>query len=660
MSRVSQNNKPDSGHPHDSAYRPDVDGLRALAILPVVAFHAFPERVSGGFIGVDVFFVISGYLISSIILGQMAAGRFSLGGFYARRVRRIFPALIAVLSAVLLFGLLALLPAERQMLGMQLAAGAGFITNIALWHTFGYFAPATDALPLMHLWSLGIEEQFYIVWPLLLLLSFRTGRGLFAVLALFAVGSFAANLASVYGNSTTAFYLPHCRVWEMAVGGMLAQWLVMRPASDSANRNLLSATGLLLLGLGLLLINKERYFPGWWCLLPVGGAACLIAAGPSAWLNRHVLGNRGLVAVGLISYPLYLWHWPLLSYARILEEATPSVTIRLLAVGLSFVLAALTYWLIEQPVRRAPRSRGLVAGLCFAMLALLGTGLYLAKPETLSPEEQLGSWTVEEDWIGWQKCHGSWDCRVLDPARPVDVAVIGDSHAGHLGTGLLDIFRDSGMNVTVRQRPMCMPLFSLQMGSRKYFDCLGFIDKALQESIESPSIHEIVLSGYANNFIYKYPDGVPGNPNLRDIASDSAGEPNPEHLAALAQALDVTLDRLSRSGKRIVFLVDNPEITFEPRECVSARRVSLPGHELRSPCAIERAVYEKRAADYLRLVADAEKRFPAVAFVRTDEVLCDADKCWVMKDGVLLYSDRSHLTPAGSRYVLNRLKDRIR
>jgi hypothetical protein len=372
------------------------------------------------------------------------------------------------------------------------------------------------------------------------------------------------------------------------------------------------------------------------------------------------------VSIGLISYPLYLWHWTLLSFARIVEEATPSPVKRISAIILSFLLAWLTYQFIEKPLRSRSGSKMLVAILLAALIGMLLLGFWsAAKPlETTMP-----SVVLPEDWMGWQKCDNDGNCWIIDPLRPVEISVIGDSHAGYLGFGLAEAFRESGENIQLKRHNMCLPFFSMVFDGKKYFDCGGFIDRALEESLSSPSVKTIVLSGYANLFIYDYPDGVPWNANLRELSSQTSTRPNPVHIAAFSKGLDFTLDRLSRSGKRIVFLVDNPEIDFEPRECVSLRPFTLPGHQLRTPCAISLAAYKNRTADDHQILVEVGKKYPAVKFIYSDKYLCDRDWCWAViseasieygeTNGTLIYGDRNHLTPAGGSYLLRRIRDQI-
>ena len=322
---------------HAHAYRPDIDGLRAIAILAVIFFHAFPSKLKGGFVGVDIFFVISGFLISSIIMRDVDEGRFSFMRFYINRVKRIFPALIFVLTGCFLFGYYALLSDEFSSLGKHIASGLGFIQNITLYLESGYFDKSSDLKPLLHLWSLGVEEQFYLIFPVLLIVAWRFRSRVFNIIILCAVLSFVLNIVTVQHDAVSAFFLPLTRFWEMLAGAIIAYlslysperlatfleknevWRKFREEERIRSRwaNICSFIGLFLLLLSLFVVNQRRLFPGWWALLPTVGAVLIITAGPHAWVNRVILGNRILVWIGLISYPLYLWHWPLFSFGKI-------------------------------------------------------------------------------------------------------------------------------------------------------------------------------------------------------------------------------------------------------------------------------------------------------------------------------------------------------
>src|SRR5262245_18180547 len=298
-------------------YRADIDGLRAIAVLAVIGFHASPALIPGGFVGVDIFFVISGFLISSLILSGLKDGSFSFIEFYGRRIRRLFPALIVVLLATWSVGWFILPPSEYAALGRHTLAGAAFAANVLSYSEVGYFDMPATTKPLLHLWSLGVEEQFYIVFPALLLLLWRY-RALRSSLVLIGIVSFALNIGLVRNHTSFTFYLPLTRFWEFIAGGLLAcshshgrTFGLPIPSALSALpwRNFSVAAGMLLILAGVSFASEES-FPGWWALLPVLGAFFIIGAGPNAWLNRGMLANPKLVFVGLISYPLYLWHWP--------------------------------------------------------------------------------------------------------------------------------------------------------------------------------------------------------------------------------------------------------------------------------------------------------------------------------------------------------------
>lgn len=373
--------------PGSLAYRPDIDGLRAVAVTAVVAYHAAPALVPGGFVGVDVFFVISGFLISSIILTERDQGRFSLVDFYARRIRRLFPALILVLAATWAAGWYYLLEHEMAALGRHIAAGAAYVVNFTLKAESGYFDTAAEEKPLLHLWSLAVEEQFYIVWPLLLLVIAGRRRLLY-VLAAITAASLLSNLVTIRRDPAAAFFLPHNRFWELGLGALLAFFNLYAPRDlreqllARAGRLGLGARGLSWLaslgGLALIAgatfgLSRDIPYPGAWALIPCLGAAAIIAAGPEAPVNRWLLSLAPVVFVGLISYPLYLWHWPLLSFPAIVG-AIDEPYVRVGAVTLAVALATATYLLVERPLRHA-RGRAVPAGLLATTLAFLALGL---------------------------------------------------------------------------------------------------------------------------------------------------------------------------------------------------------------------------------------------------------------------------------------------
>jgi peptidoglycan/LPS O-acetylase OafA/YrhL len=409
------------------AYRPDIDGLRAVAVLAVVAFHAFPGRFRAGFVGVDIFFVISGFLITSIILGDLRQGRFSLAGFYVRRIRRIFPSLVLVLAAALVLGWPLLLSAEYRTLGRDVAAGTLFVSNFVFWSESGYFDALPELKPLLHLWSLSVEEQFYAAWPLLMALVWN--RGVRAWIAIVAIGiaSFAANVYLTNTAPTAAFYLPVPRFWELMAGALLAARHIGGDPRPMLPPGIACGAGAILVACAFAFVPKNP-FPGWWAVLPVAGAALLIEAGPAAWLNRTVLSQPALVGIGLISYPLYLWHWLLLSYAYIFHGYYVATAWKIAIVVLSFALAWASYRYVESRFRRhgAPREKALraaalmggvlVASAAIAVGWVRNASLYYEIPATEAAITRAQQQFWEENDFHYS-------------SRAVRVIVFGDSQA---------------------------------------------------------------------------------------------------------------------------------------------------------------------------------------------------------------------------------------
>ena len=472
------------------AYRPDIDGLRAFAVLAVVAYHAFPATLKGGFIGVDIFFVISGYLISGIILNDLEQGTFSLWNFYYRRIRRIFPSLIVILTAVLIFGWFALFPDEYRALGKHVFAGAAFISNFFLWQEAGYFDVEAKAKPLLHLWSLGIEEQFYICFPLLLWLLY-CAKKYFRVTTIIIVLCILSFLDNLYCMSypTVNFYNPLARAWELLAGAALCIF-IRRTSSNGFNlklgallgktiydndkkrgnndRNLglvFAILGVILLSCALWLVRDGKPYPGWQALMPVLGTMLLIAAGSSNLINKYFLANRLAVFVGLVSYPFYLWHWALISYAFIINGGLDTNT-RFLRVGLiaaSFILAVLTYRFVEKTIRFGTlsvhrKNLSLVVSMVMVGIAGLSVSQMDGLPERknfkkLAEAVKQFEAPVNVDeagisYAGIEKGMLTY-CRYSDVGAAETVAIIGDSQASFAYFGIAKLGRELGYNTVL-------------------------------------------------------------------------------------------------------------------------------------------------------------------------------------------------------------------
>ena len=544
---------PHPAHLTHPKYRPDIDGLRAIAILAVVGFHAFPLWFEGGFIGVDIFFVISGFLISTIIFGSLARSSFSFIEFYIRRIKRIFPALILVLFASFIIGWFTLLADEYKQLGKHIAGGAGFISNFLLWNESGYSDNAAETKPLLHLWSLGVEEQFYVIWPLLLWFAWKQKFNLLAIAIAVGAISFGLNIYEVRTGtqSAAAFYSPQTRFWELMAGSILA-YLTMHNQYPFLNlkhqldlhlgktgcvpeivgksvRDFQSTFGAVLIVIGILVINKERQFPGWWALLPTFGVVLIISAGAQAWLNRMVLSSRVLVWFGLISFPLYLWHWPLLSFIRIFESEMPSREIRIAAVLVSIVLAWLTYKLIEQPIRFGIHSQAKIITLLVLMVVVgyagyncytrdgLGFRLHnlgFRLPnifQALTWTNQNGKELGEKLGIGSCLLNPDQDFTKFDDCRPhlqvenkPSLLLWGDSYAAHLYPGY-EASLGKTFKIIQRTSSACPPILNMEIEGRPH--CKSINDNIF-ELIKNEVPRKVVLAASWTDYDWAKTEGT--------------------------------------------------------------------------------------------------------------------------------------------------------
>lgn len=650
-----------AGNPLDkSDYRPDIDGLRAIAVLAVVAYHAFPSLVRGGFIGVDIFFVISGFLISKHLWEDLAAGTYSLRTFYARRVRRIFPALGVVLLASLAFGWMILSPGEYEQLGKHVAGGAGFVSNIIYWKEAGYFDSAADTKPLLHLWSLGIEEQFYIVWPLILAFLWRQPHHARWVLPGVLAFSLGYSLWLVRHDTVADFYSPLSRFWELAVGAMLAHEVARRLTLSALQRNLLATLGLGLIVAGVVLLESHDPFPGYWALLPVLGAACLIQAGQHGWINHHLLGRKWLLWIGLISYPLYLWHWPLLSFARIMESATPVPELRATLVAISVLLAWITYRWVECPLRIRPRSRTLILWLCLGLFALALAGEAVRKLDGIKSRNQsmlngdpatlvLGADRArlqhECGLTGEQKLMFQYCLRSAPGAR---FALLGDSKAEALYYGLV---REAapGESWTMMGSVSAPASEGSSSGPQQLKNRL-----ALQTVLANPSIQVV---GWVVALRGLFPiDKQTGLITSQDMP------------AASLEAYDQAIGQLERAGKRVIFVIDNP--TFpDPRSCLSGGLTPSPWlngvlRRKENPyCTLDYAAHLAGTRPYRQFVETLKQRHPALTVYDPTPLLCDVPSrtcATVTREGNFLYSYGDHISDYANSKIARELLPMVR
>jgi peptidoglycan/LPS O-acetylase OafA/YrhL len=615
--------------PPSDRYRSDIDGLRAVAVWLVVAFHYFRDEWPGGFIGVDIFFVISGFLITGIVVRELDAEKFSLLAFYNRRVRRIFPALIAVLCAVLLLGWLWLLPSAYAQLSSDVVASAAFSANIALWLKSGYFDIESAKKPLLHLWSLGIEEQFYLAWPLVLMLAARLRLNLLAMAGAIAALSFALNVAMIGKDPIATFYLPFTRAWELLAGGALAMSFG-RIGHGEAASNVRAAVGAALIAVAVLLLDPNRAFPGWWALLPVAGGALLLSA-PGAWGCRHLLSNPIFVWFGLISYPLYLWHWPLRVFFTAIKFNELTLIENWLTIGLSIVLAWLTYRFIEIPIRFGRPSPAKVLTLCTGMVVVAIAGIFVVENAGLDfrlPPEiralarvrtQAGEWRAHRCMLDLSH-EAAYADECVDRNRRPLLAVWGDSTAASLMPGLLRAQQQRAFGLAQFTASSCTPAIDVDIAGVP--NCRANNDHVLAQLTQiKPDI--VLLHGVQEEYL--------------------------DHVAETV----ATLKR--ETNARVVVLGAEP-----------LWRRGLPNEVLRYYMLYHRLIPARSFDAVLHHWQDAAERDALGAegaeFISASDVMCNAEGCLTRigdQAADLTASDKIHLTEKASIVLVAAIIDRV-
>ncbi len=613
-------------------YRPDIDGLRAIAVGSVVAFHTFPNFFKGGFVGVDIFFVISGYLISGIIVDAVQHRRFSYLDFYIRRIRRIFPALVVVIAATLFVGWYVLLPDEFERLGKHLAAGAGFATNLVLWGEAGYFDVSSDTKPLLHLWSLAIEEQFYILWPLILGLVWRRKRGLLLATLSIAAISFAYNVLNVVHHPVAAFYSPLARFWELMLGGILAYLVRQKGEWLAQFQALRAAAGLLLIGVSVFALNREFAFPGYWALLPTVGAFLAISAGFTNWISRYLLGNRLMVGVGLISYPLYLWHWPILVFAKIVKGGLLTPTDRVTAIAASVALAFLTYRFVEYPIRHsaAPRvAQGFIAqGLAAAMAGAGALGLLIFSGAIDSRLRNANIAPILAASYDWQyppvaaERHAFGELRYFRESSKRDsyTLFVGDSNMEQYAPRIDRVIKDNAAAVNgailVGNQQWCNFLIDLISDNER---CLKAMTQ-LRALINADSTHAVV---FAKSWI-----------------NDQDALRNPDEQRRLVRFLRPIADK-----KRVYIILNIPTgAELAPKNMFTGSRLHEITAKPIASISFDLGGFEQRYAEINKILAAIAEQSGAT-LIDPIPYLCPQAHCPVFgADGQPLYLDSSHMT----------------
>lgn len=638
-------------------YRREIDGLRALAVVPVLLFHGGVGGFTGGFVGVDVFFVISGYLITGLILPEIRQGRFSITKFYERRARRILPALFTVMCFTSVIAYYIYLRGDLRDFAHSLVATTLFSSNFLFWSELGYFAAPAEVKPLLHTWSLAVEEQFYILFPLFLLIAQRYFRKLLVpALAIGLIGSLALSALLVDARPDDAFYLPHSRAWELLLGAVLAA-NVLPALPQSRLADVLAVAGLGLILGSVFFYDRNTPFPGFAGVPPCLGAFLVIwaNANQSTWVGR-VLGTKAMVGIGLISYSLYLWHWPMLVFAKYYVARPLELGEVAAILLLSFVAAGLSWKLVESPFRgRASPFRRVhifagsaVGMLCFAVVGAMGhyTNGFAARPHQALLDT--GFHARQDECFGTENLEQVLNRELCtfgegDSARP-DFFVWGDSHANALFPTFAAAATSTGTHGVFAARRACPPLLGVTRPDERQYDCPEFNDAVL-ELIRTEGVENVFLVARWNvNALGRGRYELATGEEEIFINDEHSQEKSlDENMRTFERGMSRTLERLSTAGVRAFVVLQVPGMDVRVPQYLAARAREGRSAEMR--LALESG-WERHRLMQDRITAIAARYGAAV--VDPAEVLCSDRECLIAKDGYNVYRDDDHLSVKGA------------
>jgi peptidoglycan/LPS O-acetylase OafA/YrhL len=627
------------------SYRAEIDGLRAIAVIAVILFHAGVDAFSGGFVGVDVFFVISGYLITSLILAELRDGTFSLVSFYDRRARRILPALYFVVACCIPFALMWMLPVQLEEFSESLVAVVLLVANLLFWRKTGYFELASDEKPLLHTWTLSVEEQFYVLFPLLMIVLWRTAdRRIGAVLA---VMGFASLVLAEYGShvayNATFFLLP-TRAWELLVGATAAAVLTKHDPATWKRNGVLSGLGLALVVASIALFDEHTPSPGLLTLVPTLGAVLIVACATPGTLVNRFLRLPPLVGVGLISYSAYLWHQPLLAFARLHSAQTPSDAELLIVAAATLPLAWATWRFVELPLRDRTtmrRARAVVT-LASAGTVILGLGLaghYAKGLPDRDPLMRVAAQRIEVNYGLSPACEFTDTFRETpecSKGRTPAILVWGDSFAMHLVDGVAAA--NPGLGIVQATRSTCGPIVGLSPVNRAYpmdwaWQCLDFNDSVLRYLDATPGIETVILSTqwlpYTNGeFGFVLADGSTSN-----------------DIDVVKRRFEATIRSIEALGKKVRIVSPPAANGADLGGCLAKAFVHRESLE---ECDFSVAEYHTYRSAILRFLKALERDGAEIVWLPA--YTCVRDRCAASKDGTFLYQDGGHLSHEGSRW----------
>jgi peptidoglycan/LPS O-acetylase OafA/YrhL len=662
--------------PIREGYRADIDGLRGIAVLSVLFFHAGVGFLSGGFTGVDIFFVISGYLIGGHIYGEEKNGRFSWSSFYWRRVKRILPALYSVIVFVLLIGIILLAPLDLRRLGVDAGTTLLSCSNIYFWHTQDYFAAQSELRPLLMTWSLGIEEQFYIIVPFIMIWAIRKRISLQMLLGALTTLSFAIAYWQVQHLPKTAFYLLPSRAWELLAGVMLAIFVHGKALADGRNTgkiiaNVVSIIGFALVASPLFFLKISIPFPGFSALPTVIGTVLLLAIRDS-WIHRAILSPGPFRYVGRISYSLYLWHWPILSFASIVLGRKPSVRASLALLAIAFLLSIASYNLIEQPFRKTQMERlptfvryGAVTALLMVLCGtfFLSHGFRFMKPGLAAMEKkdilsETNSCLVTDGDITAKP-----DSLCQEQQRQSAVALWGDSHAFMVGATIRDVAHQTGFDLLQFEKTACPPLLHAGLffhaTPEHPVECNEFGVNALKQIKADPRIHTVILQA-SWQLIFVGP--LSTNDGWLVLSGDNPTQ-MPDSSTSVQRfhsSLLETVTELQHAGKKVILMEDGPSFYTSPlwrfvTSHIAVRRWIMQAVDPSNSAdpGFDGSQHQNADNQARSVIEQVSKQTGAPIYDLRAGLCSDQNHCRYRDDKDLFFRDFNHFTDAGARAALS-------
>ncbi|MBL1418937.1 MAG: acyltransferase [Alphaproteobacteria bacterium] len=659
----------------NNAYRKEIDGLRTVAVLPVILYHAGLSWFSGGYVGVDVFFVISGYLITTIIYREIHNGEFSIINFYERRIRRIFPALFFILLLTIIFAWQWMTPLQFKRFSQSIISVNFMSSNIYFWQKAGYFASSSELRPLLHTWSLAIEEQFYLFFPLLLLLLKKIQhKALIIILALLTISSLLwADYISLV-RPVEGFYLLPARAWELLFGSLLAISIHYWQAINHKIANILSIIGLVLIAYAIINFDQNVPFPSFWTLIPVGGTFLVIAFANPENLVGKLLGLRPMVTIGLISYSAYLWHWPIFSFARIRMFEPPSELIFIILAIVSLVFAYLSWKFIEQPFRNKQNfSRQKIFTIAFLMSCFFiafGIVGHLTRglPARLNPDAIAAA--KYTDTGGARKnraCDAYTDPKnACSSSSDPSVILLGDSHANAISEQFTNALSQYELGLQDITHNGCPPIIGIYNPNNiNNPNCSEGIKKVYNYIVGNPQIKTIVLvsrwvSTYENTPFDNQEGGVESR-TMQEKHQRLTHQEAEDRYNLIGNLTNKIVNNLIENGKRVILVYPIPEVGWMVPEYLTKRRI----HGMnKTGLSTSHAVFKARNKNVYKQL-DRIQQHDNLLIIKPEILFCNndiADRCIATKANLPLYADDDHLNHLGaellSNYIISKMESR--